>query len=229
MKEFTGPRERLLRSSAEVLGDEDLLAILLAAGTRKESVFDISRRLLREHGLLALSSCRDVKRLAEVCGIGQAKACQLAAALELGRRLWSAGSSEFPILRYPREVAAHLAPMARLQREQFRCLYTSSIHQLIHEEVISIGSLNSSLVHPREVFFYAIHYGAAGIVLAHNHPSGRCEPSHEDLSLTRHLISAAKIVGIEIIDHLIISRGGWFSFREQGLLRPAKERAPDVA
>ncbi len=229
MKEFAGPREKLLHLGAEALGDDELLAVLISAGTRKESVFDISRRLVREHGLLALSCCRDVRRLASACGLGTAKAGQLLAAMELGRRLWANGSSEFPILRHPREVAVFLAPMARLQREQFRCLYLSTIHKLIHEEVISVGSLNSSLVHPREVFHYAIHYRAASILLAHNHPSGHCEPSQDDLSLTRQLVSASKIIGIDVMDHVIISSGGWFSFREQGLLHPAKERSPDVA
>jgi DNA repair protein RadC len=165
-----------------------------------------------------LGSSRAVEEAMRVYGLGQAKAAQLVAALELGRRLFDPGAREFPLLHQPSAVARHLAPMGRLMREQFRCLYLDVTNRLIRDEVISIGGLSASLVHPREVFHFAVQYSAANLVLAHNHPSGNLEPSPEDLDLTRQLCGAGEIMGIRVLDHMIISSGGWYSFHEHGLL-----------
>jgi DNA repair protein RadC len=218
-----GPRERLKLAGPRGLELADLLALVLVSGTRRESVFELSRRLLDEAGPRALASCRAVEEATRVYGLGRAKAAQLVAALEIGRRLFDPGAREFPVLHQPAAVARHLAPMGRLAREQFRCLYLDTTNRLIRDEVVCMGGLNSSLVHPREVFLFAVQYSAAAVVLAHNHPAGSLEPSQEDLSLTRQLVQAGEIMGIRVVDHLIITAGGWFSFHEHGLLpcRPA--------
>ncbi len=218
MNRNSGPRERLLLGGPEALSLSDLVAILLGSGTRSESVFDISRRIAEEYGVLSIASCRSVAEVMSTYRVGKVRASQLVAALELGRRLYDRGSSEYPVLRNPRDVARCLESMARLEREQFRCLYLNTVNRLIKEEVISVGSLNASLVHPREVFHFAIHYRAASIILAHNHPSGSLEPSGEDLSLTRQLLAVSGVMGIAILDHLIVGSEGWFSFKEHGLL-----------
>lgn len=218
MKVDSGPRERLRARGPRGLEMADLLALLLVSGSRRESVFDLSRRLLDELGPRALGSPRAVEEAMRVYGLGQAKAAQLVAALEIGRRLYDPGAREFPVLHQPSTVARHLAPMGRLMREQFRCLYLDVTNRLVRDEVVSIGGLSASLVHPREVFHFAVQYSAASVVLAHNHPSGSLEPSPEDLELTRQLCRAGEIMGIRVLDHLIISAGGWFSFHEHGLL-----------
>ena len=218
MKISSGPREKLRAAGPRGMELTDLLALVLVSGSRRESVFDLSRRLLDEVGPRALGSCRAVEEAMSVYGLGQAKAAQLVAALEIGRRLFDPGAREFPVLHQPAGVARHLAPMGRLVREQFRCLYLDTANRLIRDEVISIGGLSSSLVHPREVFLFAVQYSAATVVLAHNHPAGSLEPSPEDLALTRQLCQAGEIMGIRVLDHLIITAGGWFSFHEHGLL-----------
>lgn len=220
MSPTTGPRERLQKVGPRGLELEDLLALVLVSGSRRESVFDLSRRLLDEVGPRALASPRAVEEAMRLGGLGPGKASQLVAALELGRRLFDPGAREFPQLVQPSAVARHLAPMGRLMREQFRCLYLDVTNRLIRDEVVAIGGLSASLVHPREVFHFAIQYSAAAVVLAHNHPSGNLDPSPEDLELTRQLCRAGEIMGIRVVDHLIISSAGWFSFHEHGLLGP---------
>jgi DNA repair protein RadC len=218
MKLQRGPRERMAEQGPAALGMSELLAIVLARGSRRESVFDISRRLLEGYGNAALSGCRSMDDAVRVHGLAPVHAAQLVAAVELGRRLFEPGSRDFPVLRGPSETADYLAPIGRLLREQFRCLYLSPVNRLIRDELISLGSLDSSLVHPREVFHFAFHYRAASLILAHNHPSGSLQPSAEDLALTRRLHGVARLTGIALLDHLIIGEGGWFSFREAGLL-----------
>lgn len=218
MKGNTLPRERLRALGPEGLRLQDLLAILLQSGTRRESIFEISERMVDGFGDRALASCRSVDEAIRHYGLGQARASQLVAALELGRRLYDPGVREFPQLQGPEQAARFLEPMSRQMREVFRCLYLDTTNRLIRDEVISVGSLNSSLVHPREVFHFALQYSAASVLLAHNHPSGSLAPSEEDQALTRQLVEAGGIMGIPVLDHLIISSEGWFSFHEHGLM-----------
>lgn len=232
MKLLSGPREKLASQGPGDLGMGELLAVLLARGSRRESVFDISRRLCADYGEGALTGCRRVADAERVHGLGPLHAAQLVAAVELGRRLFDPGSRDFPVLRGPAEVADYLSPMGRLLREQFRCLYLSPVNRLIRDELISLGGLDSSLVHPREVFHFAFHYRAARLILAHNHPSGSLQPSAEDLALTRRLTKVAQVMGFDVLDHLIVGEGGWFSFREAGLMDgngPEGARAADRA
>lgn len=229
MKLLSGPREKLAAQGPAALGLSELLAVVLARGSRRESVFDISRRLLTGYGDGGLSGCLSVPEAERVHGLGPLHAAQLVAAVELGRRLFEPGSRDFPVLRGPAETADYLAPMGRLLREQFRCLYLSPVNRLIRDEVISLGGLDSSLVHPREVFHFAFHYRAASLILAHNHPSGSLQPSAEDLALTRRLVRVAQVMGIAVLDHLIVGEGGWFSFREAGLLDAGSAAGPKAA
>lgn len=140
------------------------------------------------------------------------------AAVAVAEALLAQGSGEFPVLRNPRDTARHLEGMGRLDREHFRVLYTDTVNRVIRDEVISIGSLNASLVHPREVFRPGIQCGCAAMILAHNHPGGSLEPSREDIQLTRQLVAVSRVMSIPILDHLIIGRSGWFSFQEHGML-----------
>jgi DNA repair protein RadC len=222
MKLSIGPREKLLQEGPESLELCDLLAIILSSGTRKETVFEMSRRIVENYGSGGLACSRSVKELTQSFGVGPTKAGQLVAALELGRRLFNPGSNEFPVLRNPADVAKYLSPLAALGREQFHCLYLDSVNRVIHDELISMGSLNASLVHPREVFHYAMHYRAAYIILAHNHPSGSLDPSPEDIALTTQLIAVSRVMGMEILDHVIIAGRGWFSFKESGMMTEKK-------
>lgn len=224
-----GPRERLRAQGAEALRLPDLLAILLQSGTRRESIFEIGERLATGYGDRGLAARFSVDEAMERYGLGVARSCQLVAALELGRRLFDSGAREFPRLQGPGEAAAYLEPMGRQMREVFRCLYLDTTNRLVRDEVISVGSLNTSLVHPREVFHFALQYSAASLLLAHNHPSGSLVPSEEDQALTRQLVEAGEIMSIPVLDHLIISREGWFSFHEHGLMpgqagQPARVR-----
>ncbi len=212
------PREKMMTQGAGELSLPELISVVLGSGSRRENVFELGRRIAGSYGAEGIASRGSVRELMSSYGIGRARACQLGAALELGRRLYDPGSREFPILRSPADCASFLEPMGRLAREQFRCLYLNTQNRVIREEVISIGTLNASLVHPREVFHYAIQYSAAAMILAHNHPGGGTQPSSEDRALTRQLLAVSRVMGIGILDHLIIAPGGWFSFQENGLL-----------
>jgi DNA repair protein RadC len=218
MNQITLPRERLRTLGPDALGLNELLAVVLQSGTRRESIFEISERIIEDFGNRSLAACRSVSEVMDHFGLGEAKAAQLVACVELGRRLHDGGAREFPLLLGPAQAARFLEPMGRQMREVFRCLYLDTTNRLVRDEVISLGSLNSSLVHPREVFHFAVQYSAASVLLAHNHPSGTLDPSPEDLALTRQLVEAGEIMGIPVLDHLIITTNGWYSLRENGQL-----------
>jgi len=218
LPEALRPRERLQRLGAEALSDQELLAILLGTGSQAESALELARRLLVQFGDGRSLAEASVEELRAVPGIGLAKAAQVRAAVELGRRL--AGQVPHRItLDRPERVAAFLrVEMAHLDREQFRVLLLDARNRLIHQHVVAVGGLDSAPVHPREVFKEAIKRSAASVILAHNHPSGDPEPSAPDLGVTRRLCRAGEILGIEVVDHIIVAQGGFVSFRAKGLL-----------
>jgi DNA repair protein RadC len=231
MKVVHGPREKLNRFGPSALALSELVSVLLGSGTKRESVFEISDRVFSEYGISPLLAAREVRDVQKLCGVGPVKAGQLLAALEIGRRMYDSGTREFPVLRQPSDVATYLSSMARLTREQFRCLYLNAMNRLIRDELISVGSLNSTHVHPREVFHYAAQYSAASVILVHNHPSGQVQPSKEDRLLTARFKKAAKLLGVTLLDHMIIGSEGWFSFLQSGLLmqmEPADAVSPDA-
>jgi len=211
------PRERLARYGGEALRDDELLAILLGTGYRGSSVHVVARRILEQHSREDLAGMA-LADLAHIKGLGPAKACLLLAAFELARRTLKRELGTRPLLCTPADVLPLLADIREQQREHFLCLYLNARNQLIHKEVISIGSLSASIVHPREVFRSAVACAAASIILAHNHPSGDATPSPDDLELTRRLAQAGELMGIEVLDHLIISAMDYVSLKERGTL-----------
>jgi DNA repair protein RadC len=211
------PRERLARQGAEALSNRELLALVVGTGSARDSVLEVSDRLLARglHGLAG----RSVNDLRRERGLGLAKASRVLAALELGTRLASGSQEKAPVLRAPADVARYLLPRyAARPVETFGLLALDVRHRLKHEAVVSVGCLTSSLVHPREVFQEAVVARAAGIVLFHNHPSGDPEPSAEDVSLTRRLAAGGSLMGIEVLDHLVLGAGSFVSLKDRGVL-----------
>lgn len=213
------PRERLIRHGAETLSNAELLAILLRTGSKQRTAVDLARSLLEKFASLERLSFRSVAELRHH-GLGAAKAASIVAAFELGRRAVSAQQTAKKLrVHSPQEIAQRYIPqMFDKKQERFYVILLDSANHIIREEKISDGILNSSLVHPREVFKPAIAEPAAAIILLHNHPSGNPEPSSEDVHITRQLIEASKIIGIPIHDHIIIAGNSYTSFAERGML-----------
>lgn len=213
------PRERMLRCGPESVSHAELLAILLRTGTRNESALHVAHRVLQTAGSLRQLVDLSVAEFTQIKGIGLAKAVQLKAGMELGRRLVLSRHMEHPVIQNPRDVADLLSEQLRyLQKEHFVCLFLNTKNHVISRETLSIGSLNAAVVHPREVFRAAIKCSSAAIICAHNHPSGDPSPSPEDIQLTLRLMEAGKIVGIDVLDHIVIGDGRYVSLKEKGLV-----------
>lgn len=209
------PRERMLAGGAQSLTQAELLAAVWGVGTTREDVLSMARRTLKEYGEHAIFCNTRPAELAKALDIPVTKACQLVAAFELGRRAYATSRGGRPVeIRTPRQAYHYFREMGVNGKEQLRGLYLGSRHQVVHDEVISIGSLTSNVVHPREVFQPAVEYGAAAVIIAHNHPSGSLDPSEADVEVTRQLIAAGKILGIDLLDHLIIAVDGHRSILE---------------
>ncbi|SFS97504.1 DNA repair protein RadC [Paenibacillus sp. 453mf] len=213
------PRERMMELGAGALSHTELLAILLRTGTKQESAIHIAQRILNEAGSLRNLVDMSVDELCQLKGIGPAKAIQLKAGIELGQRVMQTRLAERPVIRSPRDAADLLMEQLRyLQKEHFVCLFLNTKNHVISQETLSMGSLNASIVHPREVFRAAMKCSSASIVCAHNHPSGDPAPSPEDIQLTRRLVKAGEIVGIDVLDHIVIGDGKYASLKEQGFI-----------
>ena len=213
------PRERLLRSGAAGLSSPELLAVVLRTGTPASSAADVASHLLAAFGSLEALSLASPEELVRQAGIGPAKAGALLAAFELGRRVQTPSAARRPVVRTPGDVAALLAPdMRRLDREHFRAVLLNTRHEVLDVTSVAVGGLDSAPIHPREVFKDAIRRSAAAVILVHNHPSGTPEPSADDLRITARLQEAGRVVGIEVLDHIIIGDGRFVSLRERGAL-----------
>ncbi|MED1097606.1 DNA repair protein RadC [Bacillus gobiensis] len=213
------PRERLLALGAESLSNHELLAILLRTGTKKESVLQLSNRLLQSFDGLRLLKEASVEELSSISGIGRAKAVHIMAALELGRRVHKLVYEDRYVIRTPEDGAKYLMEDLRfLNQEHFVVMFLNTKNQIIHKQTIFIGSLNASIVHPREVFKEAVKRSAASLICAHNHPSGDPSPSREDIEVTKRLCDCGKMIGIEVLDHLIIGDQKYVSLKEKGYL-----------
>ncbi|MCY8505711.1 RadC family protein [Bacillus atrophaeus] len=213
------PRERLLQYGAENLANNELLAILLRTGTKKESVMDLSNRLLHSFEGLRLLKEASVEELSGISGIGLVKAVQILAAMELGSRIHKFANEEKYVVRSPEDGANFvMEDMRFLTQEHFVCLYLNTKNEVIHKRTIFIGSLNSSIVHPREVFKEAFKRSAASFICIHNHPSGDPTPSREDIEVTRRLFECGNLIGIELLDHLVIGDKKFVSLKEKGYL-----------
>lgn len=213
------PRERMMHYGAESLSQAELLAILLRTGAQSESAIHIAQRLLGITGGLRGLADLSIEELTTIKGIGPAKAVQLKAGIELGRRMANSRLTEPVIIRSPQDAAEILTEQLRyLQKEHFICLFLNTKNHVIAQETLSMGSLNASIVHPREVFRAAMKCSSAAIICAHNHPSGDPTPSPEDISLTSRLIQAGEIVGIDVLDHLVIGDSSFVSLKEKGYM-----------
>ena len=213
------PRERLIRLGEQSLSAQELLQIILGRGVKDESVALIAQRLLSHFGNLQKIAEASIEELCSIKGIGPAKAVQIKAAFELGRRLFTQVSEyKSKELLNPQNVYKLMkVKLKNYHKEHFYIVALNARNYSVAE--ISIGTLDSSLVHPREVFLEAIRNKAKSVIFVHNHPSGNPEPSRDDILLTKRLISAGKILGIKVLDHIIVTENKYFSFKEKGLIK----------
>jgi len=200
-----------LGTGPQALSDAELLAILLRTGVEGKSALDLAKAILEKAGPeLPHWSVEDFRKLT---GIDKVKACQIVAAFEISRRF---SQRARPVIREPKDVLPYIQHIADKKQEYFLCLTLNGAHEVIQSRVVTVGLLDSSQVHPREVFADAIADRAAAVILAHNHPSGSLEPSEEDLRLTRQLVEAGKILGIDVLDHIIVAKRGYVSLKALG-------------
>lgn len=213
------PREKMCEKGPQALGNSELLAILLRTGSQKQSALRLAEQLLEQQGGLAGLGSATAEDIEQVKGIGDAKATTILAAIELGRRVAFLANGEKPVIRSPEDVAALLLPRFRYEkREHFLAVLLSTKNHVMKTAVISVGSLNASIVHPRELFREAINAHCASVILAHNHPSGDPTPSPEDISLSRKMREAGQLLDIPVLDHVILGDGNFVSLKEKGML-----------
>lgn len=211
------PRERMKAYGAEYLSNTESIAILLRTGTRGESALRLADKILQKAGSLRSLLEMELEELKSISGIGEAKAIQIKAGLELGRRLSRGNLLDRITIRSPKDAADYMMDSLRyLHQEHFVSLFLNTKNQIIGQETIFVGTLNSSLVHPREVFREAIRRSSASVLLLHNHPSGDPTPSKEDLDITQRMVESGNLLGIEVLDHLIIGDGSYISLKERG-------------
>ena len=205
------PREKLLRNGPAYLSLAELLAVVLNTGTKKEELLSMTHRILKEYGQKSIIVQKDANKLARDLNIPTGKALQIVAVTELGRRFFEKNENATPTIRTANDAFEYVTDMLNLKREHLRGLYLNTHYKLIHDEIISIGTVDASIVHPREVFKPAIEYGAAAVILVHNHPSGVVNPSQSDRDMTKQLIKAGELIGIDLIDHIIVAKNKFTS------------------
>lgn len=211
------PREKLIAKGVENLKDSEILAILLRTGKAGKNVVEISSEILSKYPKKRLLQMT-YRDLLKISGINSAKATTLLAAFELSKRALEVNDTNLPTVSTIKDAIAQLTELRHNKKEHFVVLYLNAKNQLIHKETISMGTLNANLVHPREVFEPAVSHLAAQIIIAHNHPSGDPEPSEDDFVITKRLVEAGKILGIEVIDHIIITKANFLSFENKNLI-----------
>lgn len=213
------PRERLQKFGEKALSLQELLALIISRGIRGKSVMNIAQNLLTEFKNIKAISEATIEQLCTVKGIGVAKACQIKASFELGKREeLDVEIKDFDIKNPEAVVKVIRASIKDKAKEHFKLILLNTRNRIIGITNISVGTLNANLVHPREVFKDAITHNAASVVLVHNHPSGDPEPSEDDLKITKRLIEAGKILGIEVVDHIIVAKNRFLSFKEKKLI-----------
>lgn len=222
LPELERPREKLIAHGVKVLSNVELLAVLLRSGTKQSSVLHVAENLLslyREKGLASIVNL-SVDQLSKIDGVGPAKAASVLAAIELGLRIAQEPAGNKISLTSPAAAAAYIMPQLRYAtKEKFAVVLLNVKKQVLFFKVVFVGTLDASLVHPREVMSEALLHSAAAIILTHNHPSGDSTPSEGDILTTHRLCKAGKIMGIEIVDHIIIGDNEYMSFKEQNLLK----------
>lgn len=213
------PRERFIQMGAESLTNQELIAILIQTGSKDESALAVANRLLHHFNGLRTLKDATLDELKAIKGIGTAKGLQLLAALELGGRVTRLAFKDRYAIRSPEDAAKYLMDEMRfLSQEHFICLYLNTKNIVMHKQTIFIGSLNASIVHPREVYKEAIKRSAASVICLHNHPSGDPSPSREDVEVTKRLAESGKIIGIDLLDHIIIGENKFVSLKEKGYI-----------
>ena len=211
------PREKLEKKGAQALHKKELLAIILRTGIEGKNVLQVAQDILSKYGDKKLIDV-SYKELRNMRGVGPSKAAQVIASIELGKRLYKEKVEKEIFINSSEDVLKEVNHIKENKKENFIVLYLDARNKLSHKETVSIGTLNANLVHPREVFEPAVRNLAAQIILVHNHPSGDPEPSEDDLEITKRLVEAGKILGIEVMDHIVVTKNGFFSFRERKLI-----------
>lgn len=207
------PREKLLKHGSLSLSVSELLALVLNTGTKKEGILEMSERIIKDYGEGGIMSEKDPSVLSSTFNVPLIKAVQIVACAELGRRFFQKNYLSLPVIRTAREVYEHVKDMQNLSKEHIRGIYLNAHYKVIHDEIISIGTVDANIIHPREVFKPAIEHSAVALILVHNHPSGVITPSDADLAITRQLIEAGKLLGVDLIDHVIVTKDAFVSIQ----------------
>lgn len=211
------PRERLQEKGVSSLSNIELFAIILETGSRTESVVDLANKVIAKYSEIADMRDATLQELTEINGIGLAKAAKVLAAIEISKRIGQQKINTCPVIRGPQDGAdLVMQEMSLLSQEHFHCVFLSTRNRVVHRETIFIGSLNSSVVHPREIFKQAMKYSAASVMCFHNHPSGDASPSSQDITVTKRLKKAGDLLGIPLIDHIIIGNNTFTSLKQEG-------------
>ena len=208
------PREKLIKYGPEKLSDEELFAILVRTGRKGKNVIELAKEIVKvvSYDINNIN----VEKLSKIKGLGPTKSSEIVASFEIGKRYLK--DKKRSIILSPKEAWEELFDIRSSKKEHFVALFLDSRNQTIKKEIISIGTINASLVHPREVFEPAIKHSAVSIIIAHNHPSNQTSPSENDVEVTKKLISAGKLLDIKVLDHIIVTEDSWFSFKENKLL-----------
>jgi len=213
------PRERLVKYGPEALSNAELLAIILRVGTHECSAIGLAEHMLGQFDGLKGIATASVEGLSQIKGLGTAKAAQIKAMVELGKRLAASVGHSRPTIRSPQDAVDLLMPELRDEpQERFKAVFLNNKNEVLKIRTITVGGLNASVITPRELFREAISANSAAVIVAHNHPSGDPTPSQEDISVTKRLCQAGQMIGIDVLDHLIIGEGRWVSLKERGLM-----------
>jgi DNA repair protein RadC len=217
MPKVERPREKLIEKRPENLKDEELLAILLRTGTREKSALDLAKQILKKFSKKKFLKLR-YEDLIQIKGIDNAKACTILAAIEFTKRILKIGEETLPKIESVKDVIAQISYLRKKTREHLVTLYLNARNEVVFKKHLFVGTLDANICHPREIFKQAIEQNAASLILVHNHPSGDPTPSKADLEITKRIQEAGKVMGIDVLDHVIISKNKIFSFKEKGLI-----------
>lgn len=212
------PREKLFAQGAKNLSETELIAILLGTGSTKQNALVLGEKLLQQFSFQKLDG--QLKELVRYPGVGLAKAARIAAALELGERLYAPASITKVIIQTVQDVLLQVRDIADKKQEYLIVLYLNARHELVLKEVVGVGNLNSLRITPKEIFSYALQTPCASLIVIHNHPSNDPSPSDDDIHFTRRIHEAGEVMGIPLIDHMIVSKSGYYSFRENKIVMP---------
>jgi DNA repair protein RadC len=205
------PREKLVALGPKALTTAELLATVLSIGTKKEDVLTMSTRIMKEYGEKSILSVTNPEILARDLNIPIVKAMQIVACSELGRRFYERNDASLPTIRTASDVFKYVHDMRELSKEHLRGIYLNAHYKVVHDEIISIGTVDTNIIHPREVFRPALEYATVAVILVHNHPSGTTTPSEADIAVTKQLVEAGKLIGIDLIDHVIVTKDSFIS------------------